>query len=157
MEEKVMDIININGRTEDRLLAILLAIQEASENNFVAIQWAKCVAKELTIPLTKVNDVLTFYSMFSTKPRGKYVIEICKSTPCRITKSDLVAQEFAKELHIKVGQTTSDMSFTLMYTECVGSCEIGPVAKIGEAVYGNLTSKKITDIINSYREVIPCQ
>jgi NADH-quinone oxidoreductase subunit E len=156
-EEQVLKIIQANDNAKERLLSILLEIQNASGNNFVAEEWAQIVAKKLDLPLTKVYDVLTFYAMFSTKPRGKYVIEVCKSTPCHITKADAVVKMFEEELGIKIGESTPDNLFTLMYTACVGACDIGPVAKIGEEVYGNLTSEKIANIVNTYRGVPACQ
>lgn len=149
---KIIDIINKYGKCKEQLLSILLDIQEASPNNYVDEVWAEIVAEELGLPLAKVYDILTFYAMFSINPRGKYVIEICKSTPCYVTKADAVAAMFEKELGVKIGETTEDKLFTLLYTSCVGACDIGPVAKIGEEVYGNLTQEKVADIVNSYKK-----
>jgi NADH-quinone oxidoreductase subunit E len=95
--------------------------------------------------------------MLSETPRGKYIIEICKSTPCHVLKGLNIVNIFEQELNIKIGETTPDNLFTLQYTSCVGACDIGPVAKIGDEVYGNLTKDKIVDIIKSYREAAICQ
>jgi len=148
---QIITIIEAHGKSKEGLLSILLEIQKASEENYVHEQWAKLVAEQLELPVSKVYEVLTFYAMFSTKPRGKYVIEVCKSTPCHISKSDSIVKILEKELGIKIGDTTEDKMFTLLYTHCVGACDIGPVLKIGEDVYGNLTVDKITDLINAYR------
>ncbi|MBP2649710.1 MAG: hndA [Firmicutes bacterium] len=150
--EQVLKIIKANGNSKERLLSILLEIQKASGHNSVDEAWAKIVAQELHLPLTKVYNVLTFYAMFSTKHRGKYVIEICKSTPCKVTKSDEIVQMFEEELGINISETTPDNLFTLMHTGCVGACDIGPVAKIGERIYGNLTKEKISNIVSLYRK-----
>lgn len=150
-KEQVLEIIQSKNREKEQLLSILLEIQNASGRNYVDKEWARLVADELGIPLTKVYDVLTFYAMFSTESRGAYVIEICKSAPCYVLKSQAIAQIFEEELGIKMGETTSDNLFTLMYTPCVGACDIGPVAKVGEKVFGNLTREKIKEIINNYR------
>ncbi|MDF2634653.1 MAG: hypothetical protein K0R78_1527 [Pelosinus sp.] len=154
---QILTIIEGIGKSKEKLLLILLAIQNASGKNSVEEEWAKIVASELNLPLSKVYDVLTFYAMFSTEPRGKYVIEICKSTPCYINKSDAIAKIFEEQLGIKVGETTKDQQFTLLYTACVGACDIGPVAKIGEDVYGDLTQTKIIDIIRKYQGALSCQ
>jgi NADH-quinone oxidoreductase subunit E len=151
-EEQVREIIKNNGSSTERLLSILLEIQNASGYNSVNEAWAQIVAKELKLPLTKVYNVLTFYAMFSTKPRGKYVIEVCKSTPCHVTRSDEIVRMFEEELEINISETTPDNLFTLMHTACVGACDIGPVVKIGEQVYGDLTRKKIANIVAFYRE-----
>jgi NADH-quinone oxidoreductase subunit E len=148
---QILTIIQEAGKSKEKLLSILLAIQQASGENHVHEDWARIVADQLELPISKVYDVLTFYAMFSTRPRGKYVIEICKSTPCYITKSDVIAKIFADQLEIKMGETTKDLLFTLLYTACVGACDIGPVAKIGEDVYGNLSEAKIIEIIKKYR------
>ena len=152
VKEQVLAIIKERGKAKESLLAILLDIQSASGENCVSEEWARLVSKELGIPLTMVFDILSYYAMFSTKPRGRYVIEICNSTPCYVTKSDEIVHIFEKELGVKLGETTPDKLFTLMHTACVGACDIGPVAKIGDKVYGNLTEKVIFDIIKSYRE-----
>jgi len=154
---QIMAIIEAHGKTTEGLLSMLLDIQTASGENYVHEQWAKLVAEQLGLPYSKVYDVLTFYSMFSTQPRGKYVIEVCKSTPCHVSKSDLIIKIIEKELGINIGNTTEDKLFTLLYTSCVGACDIGPVMKIGEDVYGNLTADKITDLIHAYRGGVPCQ
>lgn len=155
--EQVKAIINKYNQEKEQLLSILLDIQCASGENYVAEEWAEIVAKELDLPVSKVHDVLTFYAMFSIKPQGKYVIEICKSTPCHVTKADAVVKMFEEVLGIGLGQTTPDKLFTLMHTNCVGACDIGPVAKIGEEVYGNLTAAKVAEIVTSYRGVSSCQ
>ena len=148
-KEQVLKIINDQGKSKESLLSILLDIQSASGENFVAEEWARLVSAEIGIPLSMVFDILSYYSMFSTKPRGRYVIEICKSTPCYVNKADDIVHIFEKELGIKLGGTTPDKLFTLMHTACVGACDIGPVAKIGDKVYGNLTPEIIADIIKT--------
>jgi len=155
-KEQVLKIIKEKGAVKENMLAILLAIQEASGRNYVHREWAKWVAEALGLPLSKVYDVLTFYAMFSTKPRGKFLLEICNSAPCHVAKSAVVVQMFTEELGIKMGETTADNLFTLQYTSCVGACDIGPVVKIGEKVYGHLTAAKVTQIIQTYREGAPC-
>ncbi|MBP2663394.1 MAG: hndA, partial [Firmicutes bacterium] len=75
--EQVLAIINKYNKQREQLLSILLDIQCASGENYVAEEWAEVVARELELPISKVHDVLTFYAMFSIEPQGKYVIEIC--------------------------------------------------------------------------------
>jgi NADH-quinone oxidoreductase subunit E len=148
----VKKIIASHHYSREKLLSILLEIQEASGQNCILEEWARVVAEELEIPLAKLYHVITFYGMLSDKPRGKYIIELCKSAPCYVLKTQKVVEMFEQELSIKIGETTPDNLFTLQYTSCVGACDIGPVAKIGDDVYGNLTQEKVTAIINSYRE-----
>lgn len=156
-KEQVLKMIKSKKGTKEQLLAILLEIQKASGQNYVDKKWARLVADELGLPLTKVFDVLTFYAMFSTKPRGKYVIEICKSAPCHVTGGASVIQLFEKQLGIKMGETTADRLFTLQYSSCFGACDQAPAVKIGEMIYGKLTEEKVVEIIESFRGVSTCQ
>lgn len=153
----VREIIASHHAEKEKLLSILLEIQEASGENYISEEWARVVSEELALPLTKVYDVITFYAMLSDKPRGRFIIEICKSTPCHVLKTKRITDIFEELLSIKMGGTTSDGLFTLQYTACVGACDIGPVAKIGNEVYGNLTKDKIVGIIKSYQEAAICQ
>jgi len=150
--KKAIEIIQQYGKSKEQLLSILMDIQDASPDNCVSKTSAQVVADEMELPLAKIYDILTFYAMFSTMPRGKYVIEICKSTPCHVTKADAAVKMFEEELGIKLGETTADNQFTLLHTSCVGACDIGPVAKIGEKVYGDLSREKVAEIVKCYKE-----
>lgn len=156
-KEDVQAIVERNGKNQKSLIAILLEIQEASGKNYVNEECADIVAKELNISISVVYDVLTFYAMFSTKPRGKYVIELCKSATCHVNNSKQVVKLFEEALGIKMGETTEDGLFTLQYTSCIGACDISPAMKIGEKVYGHLDEDRIKDILDSYREGFICQ
>lgn len=156
-KEQVLKIIKSKGKEKEQLLAILLEIQQASGQNYVDKKWARLVADELGLPLTKVYDALTFYAMFSTEPRGKYIIEICQSAPCHVMNKAALVQMFEKQLGIKMGETTPDGLFTLQYSACFGACDLAPAVKIGEKVYGKLTAQKVAEIIANYRGVSVCQ
>ena len=110
------------------------------------------VAEKLDIPLVQLYDVLTFYAMLETKPRGRYIIEVCNNAPCYISKSHVMAKFLRKELGINFGETTPDGMFSLQYMPCVGACNIGPVIKIGDRVYGNLNEERIRKILRELRE-----
>ena len=135
-----------------QLVAMLLDIQKASGKNYVDKLWAELASRVLKVPLSKVFDVLTFYSMFSLEPRGEYVIEICKSTPCLFAKGKEVAHWFEEAAGILMGETTADKKITLVHSSCFGACDIAPAAKIGDDVFGNLTQEKVKTLIQHCRE-----
>jgi NADH-quinone oxidoreductase subunit E len=151
-KDQVLKIMEHYGNDPQQLIAVLLDIQAASGKNCVEKQWADLASAVLNVSLSKIFDVLTFYAMFSTQPRGEYVIEICRSTPCFFSRSSDVVQWFEKAAGVKIGQTTADGKLTLFYTSCVGSCDIGPVAKIGDDVFGNLTEDKVKLLVERCRE-----
>lgn len=137
--------------SQERLIQILLDLQKASGHNYLPKECLIEISKKLDMPLSKVYEVATFYSMFNQEPKGKYIIEICKSAPCYVRGSKNVAKMFQEALGIKIGETTSDNMFTLQYSNCFGACDISPAIKIGEKVYGNLTIEKIKELINMYQ------
>lgn len=109
------------------------------------------VAEGLNVPLSEVYGVITFYSLFSTKPRGKNTIGICMGTACYVKGAAQVLEALQNELQTKVGETSDDGLFTLTVTRCLGACGLAPVMTIGEDVYGRLTPDKIPAILNGYR------
>ena len=133
----------------DNLIEALHAIQKITSNSLPE-HVAKLVACKLGMPVSKVYGVATFYSIFSTKPRGRYVIRMCKSAPCHVVGAGNVMKAFEKKLGIKVGETTYDGKFTLEYCECLGICHESPAVMINDDVYGNLTPEGIQDIIQRY-------
>jgi len=151
-KDQVLKIMERYGNDPQQLIAVLLDIQAESGKNCVEKQWAQLASAVLNVPLSKIFDVLTFYAMFSTQPRGEYVIEICRSTPCFFSCSEKIVKWFEKAVGINMGQTTADGKITLFYTSCVGACDIGPVAKIGDDVFGNLTEEKVKQLVGRCRE-----
>ena len=146
-ENHVLKIMESYRNDPQQLIAVLLDIQAASGKNYVEQKWAELASKVLNVPLSKIFDLLTFYAMFSTKPRGEYVIEICNSTPCHFSKANEAAAWFEIAAGIKMGETTTDGRISLLYTSCIGACDIGPAAKIGDDVFGNLTEEKVKTLV----------
>ena len=165
-ENAVLEILKSYDNDPQQLIAVLLDIQTASGKHYVDKQWAQLVSERLDVPLTKVYDVLTFYAMFSTEPRGACLIEICESAPCRFGGAGLRAQQlvnwFEAAAGIKIGETTADNKISLARTSCVGACDIGPVAKIGDEIFGNLDEGKVKELVRlcqegNLKEVSQCQ
>lgn len=152
MDEKTIKIIEAIGKTTDKLIEILMEVQRQSNENCVTEEELKIISKELGVPLSKVYGVATFYSMLSTKKRGKYVIQVCNSGPCYVKNSKLIAKLFENVLGIKMGEITSDGLFSLEYTSCIGACDLAPAVKINEEVYGNLDREKIYKLIDTLRK-----
>lgn len=110
------------------------------------------VAEGLGVPLSEVYGVITFYSFFSTKPRGKYTIGVCLGTACYVKGAAQILQAVKNELGIEMDDTTDDGLFTLTVTRCLGACGLAPVMMIGDDVYGRLTPERVPEILNSYRK-----
>ena len=109
------------------------------------------VAEELHIPVSKVYGVVSFYSFFTMKPKGKHPISICLGTACYVRGSEKILDEVKKELNIQVGETTPDNQFSLSCLRCVGACGLAPVMIVGNETYGRVTPNKVKEIIDKYR------
>jgi NADH:ubiquinone oxidoreductase subunit E len=109
------------------------------------------VAEKLGLPLSNVYGVVTFYSFFTTEPRGKYVINVCMGTACFVRGAGDVLKEFEKQLNIKSGETSSDMKFTVGSLRCVGACGLAPVVTVNDKVYGHVNTEQVSKIIGEYK------
>ena len=152
-KKKVLEIIEKCGADESKLLEILLEVQNVSELNYISKDSAKLIADTLGIPLSRVYEVISFYSMLSLEPRARHIIEVCTSSACHVKGGEKVLEMVEDILGIKAGESTEDKSFYIEKVSCFGACDIAPAIKIGTKVYGNLTREKLVEIINSYRRV----
>jgi NADH:ubiquinone oxidoreductase subunit E len=151
-EKNIHEILEGINFDPQQLTAVLLEIQELSGRSYVDELWAKQIARELCVPITLVYEILTFYSMFSCTPRGRFVIEVCESAPCHFQDAESILSIFQESLGIKTGETTKDGLFTLERTSCIGECDRGPSVRIGERVFGNLNREKIQELIQGFKE-----
>jgi len=110
------------------------------------------VARKLDLPAAKVFGVVSFYSYFTQKPVGKYVISVCMGTACFVKGAENIIDVFKQELGIGLNETTEDNLFTLKDIRCIGACGLAPVVMIGEKVFGHVTKDDVLDIINKYKE-----
>ncbi len=150
--EQIDDIICKNGGTRENILGMLLDIQAASADGCVDQDSAAKLAERLGMTQTRVYELVGFYAMLTDKPQAKYVLEICNSSPCRFTKSDEVAAAVKRILGIQVGKSTQDGLFACKFVPCVGACDIGPVIKVKDTVFGNLNDEKIERLITGLRD-----
>ncbi|HBE80626.1 MAG TPA: NAD(P)H-dependent oxidoreductase subunit E [Firmicutes bacterium] len=119
---------------------------------YLAEDVQELVAEGLAIPLSEVYGVITFYSLFSTKPRGEHTIGVCMGTACYVKGAADILKTIKTQLGIEIDDTSADGLFTLTVTRCLGACGLAPVLTIDEDVYGRLTPDKIPDILNKYRQ-----
>lgn len=137
--------------TKDNLISILHEIQDTHPQHYISADAVKAVSEYLKVPENHIYGVLTFYSMYSTEPRGKNIIRLCESPPCYIKGSENILRKLKTVLGVNVGETTKDGRFTLELCACLGVCGNAPVMMINEDVYGDLTEEKVEDIIEKIR------
>jgi len=136
---------------KDNMLNILHAIQNNNPQNYLTTEDIKLVASYLNTTYSAVYGVVKYYSMFSVKPRGKYVIRVCKSPVCHMVSTKTIIDEIKNNIGIGIGETSNDLLFTLESSECLGHCAKAPVMMINDKVYKELDALKIKNIFQSIR------
>lgn len=136
----------------ENILLILHELQNSKPEQYLSKEDFEGVAKYLNLPPSEVYETATFYGLFSPKPRGRYIIRVCVSTPCHVEGANEVLEALEEFLQIKPGETTKDGLFTLEEVSCLGICGVAPAMMINEEAFGNLTPERVIEIINSFKE-----
>lgn len=111
------------------------------------------VANRLDLSPAKVYGVVSFYSYFTSEPKGEFKISVCLGTVCFVKGADKILEEFEKHLGIKSGETSKDLKFSLEGLRCVGACGLAPVVVVNGKVYGHVKVDQVQDIINEYKQL----
>lgn len=110
------------------------------------------IADTLGMPAMKVYEVASFYSMYNMAPVGKYLVQLCTTTPCWLCGSDDIVKACTDHLGIGMGETTADGKFTLMEVECLGACVNAPMVQINDDYYEDLTADTMKEILQMLSE-----
>ena len=148
-EIMVNSLVKKHGSERSSLLPILQGIHEME--HFLSDEAMVEVARQLDVSSADVYGVATFYSFLDTVPRGKYVIRVCKTIVCDMKNKKSIVETIENLLKIKVGETTLNRKFSLLYTNCLGWCHKGPAMLINDEVYNDLTPERIREIIADYK------
>ena len=109
------------------------------------------IARILDIPSIRVEEVATFYTMYYLQPVGRYVVQLCTTTPCWLCSSDAIVNACTQHLGIGMEETTPDWQFTLMEVECLGACVNAPMVQINDNYYEDLTPERMIAILDALK------
>ena len=129
------------------ILPLMFIVQR--ERGYLDPPGVAYLAKRLSLRITDIWEVATFYSMLHTEPVGKYHIQICRTLSCKIMGAGKITEHCSEKLGIKPGETTADGRFTISEVECLGSCGTAPMFQINFDYHENLTPEKIDQIFGS--------
>lgn len=146
---KINEIINRYKDETTPLMMILSDIQK--EYGYIPLEVQEIVSEATGISVAEIYGVVTFYSFFSLKPKGLYVIGVCLGTACYVKGAQQVIDKFSEVLGISAGQTTEDGLFTIDALRCIGACGIAPAVSINGKVYPKVAVNEIPKIIAEYR------
>lgn len=148
--EQLDKIIEKHKTVRGPLIQVLHAAQELF--GYLPEKAQVEIAKGLDVPLSEVHGVLSFYSFFTTVPRGQHTIRVCMGTACYVRGGKQVLEKFQHELGIGTNDTTEDRQFSLEINRCVGACGLAPVVTIGPDIYRRVKVDKVPEIISKYKK-----
>lgn len=129
------------------LLPVLHTVQH--EYGWIPAQAMEEIAAFLEIAPAEVLDTASFYEEYWLKPKGQYLIQVCRSLACEICGSKQLTDHVKKKLNLEVGETTPDGKFTLVELECLGSCGTAPAMLLNEVLHENLTVEQVDKVLDN--------
>ncbi len=137
------------GRQASAVLP-LLDLAQRQHDNWLPLAAIEHVAEILSMPVIKVMEVATFYTMFNLAPVGKYHIQVCGTTPCWLRGAAEIKDLCKKKLDIDLGETSKDRIFSLCEVECLGACANAPVVQINDDYYEDLDATAMEKILDDF-------
>lgn len=133
----------------ERRSAVLEALRIVQNENggYLTVELMDAVAEFLGMTKIAVYEVVSFYTMYNTKPVGRHVIDVCTNISCMLRDSKCIVDHLKRRLEIDVNETTYDGKFTLRTVECLAACTTAPVMQIGKTYYEQLTPEKVDTIL----------
>jgi len=138
-------------RNRDQRGGLIPILQEAQHLfGYLPVAVLKEISLKLDKPYSEVAGVVSFYSFFTTVPRGRHVIRVCLGTACYVRGGNRVLEALKKCLGIDVGETTEDKRFSLEIARCFGACGLAPVIMVDDDIHQRVKPANVQDILKRY-------
>jgi NADH-quinone oxidoreductase E subunit len=147
--QKLEGIIKKYKNKPGSLIPVLQEAQEVIGYLPPAVQ--RYIAKGLNIPVSEVHGVVSFYSFFTMKPKGRHNVRVCLGTACYVKGAEEILKKFKEKLNIDVGEVTKDRSFSLESVRCLGACGLAPVVVVDKETFGAVTQAKVDEILTHFK------
>lgn len=149
--KKIIDeILTANREKPGATMVILNEVQ--GKVGYISAPLQNYIAEQLKVPVSKIHGVVSFYSFFTTTPRGKHTVKFCMGTACYVGGVEQLLDKANQALGIKAGETTPDGLVTLEICRCVGACSQAPVIVVDENVQGRVKPNKVPQILRALQE-----
>ena len=149
-EARFADMVPHYPTKRSALVPTLLYAQD--EVGFLSDEVIVELAERLDLTELEVRNVISYYSMLTTKPRGKFNVQVCTNISCLVRGGEEILRHCAKKLAVGNHGTTADGLFTLEEVECIGACSWAPAAQVNYDFHENLTPEKIDRVLDEYRK-----
>jgi NADH-quinone oxidoreductase E subunit len=154
MEPKEIDwneLTAVIAKHEKEKWALIPLLQEVQETfGYVPPESIEPIAQALKMFPSQVQGVITFYAGFSLKPKGKYVLRVCRGTACHVKGSRNILRLMQNELGLEKGETSADYKFTLETVACLGACFVAPAMMVNRTYFGKLAPSKVSSLLAQY-------
>lgn len=145
---QIANVIDLYRGKPGSLIQVLHLAQEIYGH--LPLELQQFIAGKMELPLSEVSGVVSFYSFFSTVPRGEHTIRVCLGTACYVRGGKRVVEHLQERLGVELGGTTEDGKFTLEVARCIGACGLAPAMMIDDAVYKQVNVNKMEAILSKY-------
>mgnify|MGYP002681414177 CR=1 FL=1 len=150
--EQVEKLDGIIARYRGKPGGLIPVLEEAQMVlDYLPVPVQKRIADGLNLPLAQVYGVVTFYSFFTMKPRGRHTLRVCLGTACYVRGGKSIAESIVKEYKVGEGETTPDRRFTYETVRCLGACGLAPVIVVNENVHGRVKTQKLKSVLDEYQ------
>ena len=147
IEVEVKGIIEKYGSDKSFLVPILQDVQK--KLNYLPQEALNAVSAQLSLPVSRIYEVATFYKTFSLVPRGRHHLSLCMGTACYVRGAALIESNIERVLGIKPGETTPDLEFSFDTVNCLGACALGPILVVDEEYHGQMNVSKTNKIFKN--------
>ena len=148
-KQAILNIIKEHNTGPSSLIQVLTLIQE--NHGYLPMNVQQLVAEEMKIPFSRVFEVSSFYSRFTTEQKGKYEISVCLGTACYVKGAQKILDEIKRKLGIEENQTTPDGLYTLVASRCIGACALAPAMIVNKNVHGMMNAQKLPEVLALYQ------
>ncbi len=146
--EKIDQVIDKYRERYGALIPVLKEVQDIC--GYLPKKVQHRIALGLRLSSSQVYGVVSFYTFFTTTPRGKYIIRVCLGTACYVKGSKQILENLQRELNVEVGGITRDRKFSLEAVRCLGACGLAPVLVVDHDTYGMVNPGRAIEIVRSY-------
>ena len=150
-EQRFAEMLKHYPTKRSVLVPTLLYAQD--EGGYLSDELIAEIARRLDLTELEVRNVISYYSMLTTKPRGKYKVQVCTNIACMLRGGEELFQHCEKKLGVGHKGTTADGLFSLEEVECIGACSWAPAAQVNYDFHENLTAEKLDRVLDEYRKL----
>ncbi len=150
-EEAAKQLDSIIKKFRNRPGSLIPVLQEAQELiGYLPPSVQRHIARGLKLPVSEVHGVVSFYSFFTMKPKGKHNIRVCLGTACYVKGAEEIVKKLSERLSIDVGGITDDKKFSMETVRCLGACGLAPVVVVDKDTHGSINPVKVHELLTAY-------